>query len=175
MSQSLDALRGRLFTMHCQSIVSRRLRAGFGQWSRSVTAYTKPDVRASSSTGAKVREPTPLFSSHKGASATPLRYIDKAVETEELSGPELYEWSAHWPTDSSSSDAHSAQWQQTDSYFVGRGSSQSSGTSSWPPSISASQLTSSSPSERSSDAENESPQQQRHGHANFSKTSSSVC
>jgi len=170
MTQPLDALRGRLFTMHCQSIVSRRLRAGIRQWSRSVTAYTKPNVRASSSTGAKIREPTPRFSSHKGASATPLGYIDKAVETEELSGPELYEWSAHWPTDSSSSDEDSTQWQQTDC-----GSSQSSGSSSWPPSISASQLSSSSPSECSSDAENESPQQQRHGHANFSKTSSSVC
>jgi len=155
MSEPSDVLRVRLFSMQCQTLFARRLRGALGQWNRCVRVYETSAVRAVTPAKTKIGESTLFYKSpkHKPAGATLLTYMDKAVETEDLSSLESSEWSAQWPADSSSSDAHSAQWQRTDSCFAGGDASQSSGASSWPPSISASQLSSSDPSEHSSEAE----------------------
>jgi len=181
----LDVLRVRLFAMQCQTLVARRLRGSLGQWNRCVTARVKPAAGTFISTEVSVMERAPFSKapSHKGAGTRMptyvdkvvetenLGYVDKVVETENLGNPEIFDQSEQWPADISSSDAHSSQWHGTDSSLVGGRPSQASGSSSWPPSISASQLSSSDPSEHSSGAEEAQmsglPRQHKYGRANF--------
>jgi len=173
MSEPLDVLRVRLFAMQCQTLVARRLRGSLGQWNRCVTACVKPAAGTLMSTEVNVMESAPFSKApgHKGAGTRMPTYVDKVVETENLGNPEMFDQPEQWPTDSSSSDAHSSQWHGTDSSLVGGRPSQASGSSSWPPSISASQLSSSDPSEHSSEAEEAQmsglPRQHKYGRANF--------
>jgi len=124
------ALALRYFTLQCQWLVSRQLRAGLGQLRRCAAVPCKGPYRAL--TKADVMETTNIHAHQAGARML-VQSVDMAVQTEDLSSPDNSESadrdSGAEPTSSSDSHGASTQWHSSSLGARSSTPSQSSGTS----------------------------------------------